>query len=603
MPLSKTTVRVGGACIGLLLVYAAASLTLPRGSHALTAFANIVQCILPVLANAGLLLNAGTPHWRRNLFWMLIAMGCTLWMVGQFEWTYYEVYLGRSVPDYNSVDIIFFLRGIPVMAALTLRPQLKRGEVQFRLGYLDFMLLLGWWIFLYIFIVLPWMYAVPMLAEYNFNYILLHNMENVIICAGFGYLWFRSRAAWRVVYANLFAAAALYMLSSLTINIGLELNHYYTGSLYDLPLVASFLWYAFAGVVAYEMRANLDASLDETSEAATATGRKKNVVAARLAMAAVISLPFLAIYTVKYGNALPAIRSFRLMTVLISSIPLALLVFLKTYFADQDRGRLLARSEHSIANLQRLQAQLVQSEKLVSLGQLAAGAAHEINNPLTAILGFSDLLADDPMLSEKARATAGKIRDQARRTKTLVGNLLSFARQVPTERTLLDINTVVNNAVQLRTLDLRAGTVRIELQLESVLPGVRGDGNQLMQVFFNIISNAVDAMESANGGVLTIKTQRDRANVNVLFLDTGPGIKEPHRVFDPFYTTKPVGKGTGLGLSICFGIVQEHGGKILCYNQQTGGAAFRVELPAVMASLPTKDVPLATASTDSHKTS
>ena len=600
---SKTTVRVGAACFGLLLVYAAASLALPRGSHALTAFANIVQCILPLFANAGLLLNAGTPHWRRNLFWMLIAMGCTLWMVGQFEWTYYEVYLGRSVPDYNSVDIIFFLRGIPVMAALTLRPQLKRGEVQFRLGYLDFMLLLGWWIFLYIFIVLPWMYALPMLAEYNFNYILLHNIENVVICAGFGYLWFRSRGAWRVVYAHLFGASALYMLSSLTINISLELNRYYTGSLYDLPLVASFLWYAFAGVVAYELRANLDASSDETSEAATATGRKKNVIAARLAMAAVISLPFLAIYTVKYGNALPPIRGFRLMTVLISSIPLALLVFLKTYFADQDRSRLLARSEHSIANLQRLQAQLVQSEKLVSLGQLAAGAAHEINNPLTAILGFSDLLADDPMLSEKARTTAGKIRDQARRTKTLVGNLLSFARQVPTERTLLDINTVVNNAVQLRTLDLRAGTVRIELQLESVLPGVRGDGNQLMQVFFNIISNAVDAMESVNGGVLTIKTQRDRANVFVLFLDTGPGIKEPHRVFDPFYTTKPVGKGTGLGLSICFGIVQEHGGKILCYNQQTGGAAFRVELPAVMASLPTKDVPLATASTDSHKIS
>jgi len=603
MPLSKTSVRTGGACIGLLLVYAAVSLALPRGSHALTGFANVVQCIIPLIANAGLLLNAGTPHWRRNLFWMLIAMGCTIWMVGQFEWTYYEVYLGRPVPDYNSVDIIFFLRGIPVMAALTLRPQLKRGEVQFRLGYLDFMLLLGWWIFLYIFIVLPWMYAVPMLAEYNFDYILLHNIENAIICAGFGYLWFRSRAAWRVVYAHLFGASALYMLSSLTINISLELNRYYTGSLYDLPLVASFLWYAFAGVVAYELRGQFDASLDETSEPGTAFGRKKNVVAARLAMAAVISLPFLAIYTVKYGNALPAIRGFRLMTVLISSIPIALLVFLKTYFADQDRSRLLARSQHSVENLQRLQAQLVQSEKLVSLGQLAAGAAHEINNPLTAILGFSDLLADDPMLTEKARTTAAKIRDQARRTKTLVGNLLSFARQVPTERTLLDINTVVNNAVQLRNLDLRPGTVRIELQLESVLPGVRGDGNQLMQVFFNIISNAVDAMESANNGVLTIKTQRDRANVFVLFLDTGPGIKEPHRVFDPFYTTKPVGKGTGLGLSICFGIVQEHGGKILCYNQQTGGAAFRVELPAVMASLPTKDVPLATASTDSHKAS
>ncbi|MGB8456532.1 MAG: ATP-binding protein, partial [Candidatus Acidiferrum sp.] len=288
---------------------------------------------------------------------------------------------------------------------------------------------------------------------------------------------------------------------------------------------------------------------------------------------------------------------------LIASIPLALLVFLRTYLADADRTRLLSQSERSIANLQRLQAQIVQSEKLVSLGQLAAGAAHEINNPLTAILGYSDLLADDPALSEKARSTASKIRDQARRTKTLVGNLLSFARQVPAERTLLDINTVVTNAVQLRALDMRSGTVRLELQLESVLPGVRGDGNQLMQVFFNMISNAVDAMESAQGGVLTIKTMRDRAYVVVLFSDTGPGLKDPSRVFDPFYTTKPVGKGTGLGLSICFGIVQEHSGRILCYNRQEGGAVFRVELPAVLAVFPTKELQPAPAAPNPQKVS
>jgi two-component system NtrC family sensor kinase len=125
---------------------------------------------------------------------------------------------------------------------------------------------------------------------------------------------------------------------------------------------------------------------------------------------------------------------------------------------------------------------------------------------------------------------------------------------------------------------------------------VRGDGKQLMQVFFNIINNAVDAMEAADGGGLTIKTIRDRGNVVVLFSDTGPGIKEPHRVFDPFYTTKPVGKGTGLGLSICFGIVQEHAGKIMCYNSQQGGAVFRVELPAVLAALPSREPQLVGAS-------
>jgi two-component system NtrC family sensor kinase len=231
---------------------------------------------------------------------------------------------------------------------------------------------------------------------------------------------------------------------------------------------------------------------------------------------------------------------------------------------------------------------MVQSEKLVSLGQLAAGAAHEINNPLTAILGYSDLLAEDQALPERARGTATKIRDQARRTKNLVQNLLSFARQAPMERTLLDINTVVSNAVQLRALDLHGGGSRIEMQLESVLPGVRGDNNQLMQVFFNIISNGLEAMNEAGDGVLTIRTLRDRGSVVVLFSDTGPGIREPHRVFDPFYTTKPIGKGTGLGLSICYGIVQEHGGKIFCYNGQQRGAVFRVELPAVLAALPTR---------------
>jgi signal transduction histidine kinase len=593
MAASKTIVRIAGIWILFLIVYASVSVALPRGSYALSTFGDLAQCIVPLLANAGLLLNAGTPHWRRNLFWMLIAMGCTLWMIGQFEWTYYETYLHRPMPDNDPGDIVFFLRGIPLMAALTLRPHLRRGELHLRFGYLDFVLLLTWWIFLYIFIVLPWLYAVPSLAEYNYNYILLHNTQNMIIVGGFGYLCLRSSGAWRVVYANLFGASTMYMLSSLTINVALEFNRYYTGSLYDLPLISSFLWFALAGVIAYQKRAALDAPSGDTLDADFDSSPGESVVPARLAMAAVISLPLFAIYTLRFAHEGPAVRDFRLMTVLLASIPLALLVFLRTYLADADRTRLLSHSERSIENLQRLQAQIVQSEKLVSLGQLAAGAAHEINNPLTAILGFSDLLADDATLPEKARSTASKIRDQARRTKTLVGNLLSFARQVPTERTLLDVNTVVTNAVQLRTLDLRTGTVRIELQLESVLPGVRGDGNQLMQVFFNMISNAVDAMEAAQGGVLTIKTIRDRAYVVVLFLDTGPGLKEPSRVFDPFYTTKPVGKGTGLGLSICFGIVQEHGGRILCYNRQEGGAAFRVELPAVLAALPTKELQIA----------
>jgi signal transduction histidine kinase len=586
----------------LLVVYATISLTVPRGQQSLSTFGNLVQCLVPLIANAGLLANAGTPVWRRNAFWMLLALGCTLWMTGQFAWTYYEVYLHKPLPAMFSGDIVFFLRGIPMMAALALRPHRKLEELRLRFGYLDFVLLFIWWTFLYAYVVLPWMYAAPSLGQYNYTYNVVTNIQNMVEVIWLGVLWMRTSGTWKTIYANLFGGATLYMLSSLAINVASDSGDYYTGSLYDLPLISSFLWFALAGVIAYQNREKLDAPYRPGNEGDIEASGSESVWAARMAMAAVISLPLFAIYTMKFSNDGPAVRDFRLMATFIAAVPLAILVFMRTHLADADRVRLLAEAEMSVNNLRKLQTQIVQSEKLASLGQLAAGAAHEINNPLTAILGFSDLLADDPSLSEKARVTAGKIRDQARRTKTLVGNLLSFARQVPVERTLLDINTVVANAVQLRTLDLHNSKIKIELQLESVLPGVRGDGNQLMQVFFNIISNAVDAMEAADGGVLTIKTMRNRGNVVVLFTDSGPGMKEPNRVFDPFYTTKPVGKGTGLGLSICFGIMQEHGGKIFCYNGQRGGAVFRVELVAVLAALPAKEAQPATVAEKSTVT-
>jgi signal transduction histidine kinase len=596
--------RIIGILVGIWLavvgIYALVSIGLAGHAGALSTFGNIVQCIVPLLANAGLLLNAGTPHWRRNIFWMLLAMSCTLWMIGQFQWTYYEVYIHQPMPAINGGDVIFFLKGIPLMAALALQPHRKRGEVRLQFGYLNFVLLLTWWMFVYAFVVFPWMYATPSEAQYNYNYDMVTNVQNMVIVVGLGALWLKAKGAWRVVYANLFGGAAMYMLSSLTINVAISLKKYATGSLYDLPLISSFLWFGLAGVIAYLKRAELDSPQDAWADREEKP--RESPWSARLAAAAVISLPVFAIFTLRFEHDAPEVRDFRLMTTLIASVPIAFLVFLRTHLADADRARLLARSEQSIENLQRLQAQMVQTEKLVSLGQLAAGAAHEINNPLAAILGYSDLLADDASLPEKARATAGKIRDQARRTTTLVANLLRFARQVPPERTLLDINTVVTNAVQLRALDLRSSKSRIELQLESVLPGVRGDGNQLLQVFFNIINNAIDAMEASEGGVLTIKTIRDRGNVVILFSDTGPGIKDPQRVFDPFYTTKPVGKGTGLGLSICFGILQEHAGKILCYNSQQGGAVFRVELPAVLAAFPAKESQLAGVTTTPQKT-
>ncbi|HEX3371241.1 MAG TPA: ATP-binding protein, partial [Candidatus Acidoferrales bacterium] len=282
-----------------------------------------------------------------------------------------------------------------------------------------------------------------------------------------------------------------------------------------------------------------------------------------------------------------AVRDFRILVTLGAALPLGFLAFLRHDLVNRERLRLLRASHESIDNLKRLQTQFVQSEKLASIGQLVGGAAHEINNPLTAILGYSELLADDPMIGEKTRGIAEKIREQARRTRGLVNNLLSFARQAPSEqRATLDVNTIVTTSAQFRRFDLRGQNIRIEVQTSAGIPEVRADMNQLLQVFTNIINNAVYAMQESRGGVLTVRTMFEKGNVVILFSDTGPGMRDPNLVFDPFYTTKPVGKGTGLGLSICYGLVRDQGGQSSCYNRPEGGATFRIELPAVPTAFP-----------------
>ncbi|MGC1201190.1 MAG: HAMP domain-containing sensor histidine kinase, partial [Candidatus Acidiferrales bacterium] len=352
---------------------------------------------------------------------------------------------------------------------------------------------------------------------------------------------------------------------------------YYTGSVYDGPLVASFVWFGTAGIEADRLGLQ-----PEGSPAGSAN--EPSPWPSRVARAAVISIPLMAVWSMWLSANPPVVRSFRVGVTQLVLVVAALLMFKRQSLVDRDRLRLVASSREALQNLQHFQTQMVQTEKLVSLGQLAAGAAHEINNPLTGILGYSDLLVDDTSLGERQRAVAEKIRALSRRIKTLVGSLLSFARQVPSERTELDVNSVIASALHLSNLDLRNTRIEVLTFTDSQVPLLRGDQNHLLQVMFNLISNAVDALEESGGGKLMLRTAHDGDNVIVEVSDTGPGIKAPAQVFDPFFTTKPVGKGTGLGLSICYGIVQDHGGKIECYNRPEGGATFKVTLPHALAA-------------------
>jgi two-component system NtrC family sensor kinase len=229
-----------------------------------------------------------------------------------------------------------------------------------------------------------------------------------------------------------------------------------------------------------------------------------------------------------------------------------------------------------------LRDKLVHAEKMAAVGQLVSGVAHEVNNPLTAILGFADLLMENPGIPEDARKDLRVILQEAQRTKQIVQNLLSFARQMPPQRNPVQLNLILRRTIQLRSYDFNSHGVDVIEHLDEGLPDIIGDAHQLQQVFLNILNNAYDAVhEVGRPARIEIMTTKAGDAVEVSFCDNGYGISHPDRIFDPFFTTKEVGKGTGLGLSICYGIVKEHGGEILCHNNADGqGATFIVRFPA-----------------------
>jgi len=560
---------VGGYVLGSLLI--------PPG-RALSTFGDIFLCFIPLFANACLLWNAASPYRRRNAFWMLMAFGCTLWLAGQLVFVYEDLQAHSNFDGPFPGDILFFLHTVPFMAALALLPHARKMAETLRYGFLDLLLLSVIWLYIYIFVALPWKAIAPNLDLFHVRDLETYMLENLVVVFGFGILFFRTRGSWRVIYGNFFGAFSLYAAGYALLDRMLLAGKFHPGSIYDAPVAAAFVWIGTTGILARHLPLEPESTAD--------LSRRDTQWPARLAMLGVLSLPVMAAWAVFAGEVPQSVRNFRLIVTLVGIFAGTALVFLRQYLVYQERTALVQELSDSLENVRRLQTHFVQSEKLASLGQLAAGAAHEINNPLTAILGYADVLTLEHEERTRPHMLGEKIREQARRTKELVNNLLSFARQVPAEKQLLDLNTVLAGAIQLRTLDLRDRNIRIEFEGRTILPAVRGDPNQLLQVFYHLISNAVDAMETIGGGVLLIRSLRERNVVVIEFSDTGPGMREPEKVFDPFYTTKPVGKGTGLGLSICYGVMQEHAGRIMGFNRPEGGCTFRLELPAVLAVFP-----------------
>ena len=245
----------------------------------------------------------------------------------------------------------------------------------------------------------------------------------------------------------------------------------------------------------------------------------------------------------------------------------------------------LSQSElkQALETIKATQAQLIQKEKLSAVGEFVAGVAHELNNPLTTVMGFSELL-QGASLDPKHHRHVGLIFKSAQRCQRIVQSLLSFARQQAPERKPVGINKLIEEVLDVVAYPLRTSNVEVSTQFGTNLPPVLADGHQIQQVVLNIINNARQAIEAHQpSGHISITTKSDSQTVFIILKDNGPGISAENlqRIFNPFFTTKEVGKGTGLGLSLCYGIIKEHGGNITPTSRPGEGATFTIELPCL----------------------
>ncbi len=239
----------------------------------------------------------------------------------------------------------------------------------------------------------------------------------------------------------------------------------------------------------------------------------------------------------------------------------------------------------TVTKKKEIEEQMYHTEKLASMGTLAAGVAHEINNPLAIILGFSDLLLERYPPESDEYSMLKTIEKHALNAKKVVQGLLSFARYTDQKEEVCDLNKDIELVLNVVKNALTLNNIKIVKELQSDLPTIKGDPSKFQQVFLNLINNSIHAMKE--GGTLSIKTKLlDSNNIEIRFSDTGYGIAPEHRnrIFDPLFTTKKVGEGTGLGLSVCYGIISQHGGKITFETKtkeesSTTGTTFIITLP------------------------
>lgn len=338
----------------VVCVHLFVSVLAPRGIG-LTAFGDLTQSALLLCATLFFLSNVRTSYKKAQLFWSLMALGCGMWLCTQILWTYFEVFLRQDTPNPFVGDVVLFLHVVPMMAALVVQPHIQRNNHSLRLVSLDFFLLLTWWLYLYLFIVIPWQYVSPNEAAYGRSFDLLYACEQIVLIVGVGLVWKRSHGAWHTVYGQLFKAALFYSVGSILASVAIDYHQYYTGSLYDVPLVAAMAWFAVVGFMA---RGSLS-----DRPTAQEPHPHHNMWTARLAMVAVFSTAFMVAWAEFGGGTPPRVRSYRLVLTVAAMVFMGTMVFLKQHWMDRELLHLLHLSRQNLGEMCKLKDELESKEQ------------------------------------------------------------------------------------------------------------------------------------------------------------------------------------------------------------------------------------------------
>lgn len=343
-----TAIVCAVVCVHILL-----SLLAPRG-FVLTAFGDLAQCGLLLCGTIAALFNVTNAQRKARFFWILMGFGSGLWLCAQVLWTYFEVFLRHETPNPFVGDVILFLHIVPMMAAVAFQPHIQQDERTIRAGSLDFLLLLVWWLFLYLFVVIPWQYVHSEVAAYGRNFDILYGCEQLVLVLGLIPIWRSSSGPWRIIYARLFGAALLYGVASIVASEAIDFHVYYTGSLFDVPLVAAMAWFAGIGFMARETMAR---GSEEEFPA-----HDHGIWKARLAMVAVFLTPMMVAWA-EFGSGPHSVRTYRLLLTVAVMIVMGALVFLKQHMLDKELLGLLRLSRQSLDETCRLKDELENKEQ------------------------------------------------------------------------------------------------------------------------------------------------------------------------------------------------------------------------------------------------